>query len=111
MPATRSKFALLPLLCALLFWATPGLAQDASPEDVEGYIWDLTDLYPDPAAWQTEFAAQQARVESLRDHQGTLGESADSLLRALREIADTSKEVMRLYIYASLKRDEDQRVA
>ena len=110
MPTTRSPLALLPLVCALLFWAAPALAQEA-PEAVEGYVWDLTDLYPDPAAGQAEFEAQQARVEALREYQGTLGDSASTLLQALRSISGASKEVMRLYIYASLSRDEDQRVA
>ncbi|OUY01632.1 oligoendopeptidase F [Ponticaulis sp.] len=79
-------------------------------ESSETYVWDLTDLYETPEAWTAEFEAMQAQVATLSEFQGTLGESSESLALALRTISDTAKEVVRLYVYSSLSRDEDQRV-
>ncbi len=99
--------ALLMILCSS--WA---LAQPpSSTEEGERYFWDLTDLYPDDAAWDSAYAALGEQAASLASYRGSLGESAQSMATALRAISDTQKDVLRLYVYASLKRDEDQRVA
>jgi oligoendopeptidase F len=92
--------------------AAPGAldAADAAPAAVpsETYVWNLADLYPAPEAWEEAFAAQQAAIQGLSSHQGMLGDSAQAMHAALRDISDTLKEVARLYTYASLARDENQ---
>lgn len=80
-------------------------------ETSETYVWDLTDLYESAEAWDEEFTAMQAQVATLSELQGTLGESPQSLAYAMRSMSDTAKEVVRLYVYSSLSRDEDQRVS
>jgi oligoendopeptidase F len=75
-----------------------------------GAQWDLSDLYPSVAAWEAkrrELAAQIARLPSFK---GTLGKGAGSLRTALQAISDAYRETARLYIYASLKADEDLRI-
>jgi oligoendopeptidase F len=102
--------------CLVLALALPGvaLAQDtpaataAPAAETERYVWDLADLYATPQDWEAEFTAQQQAVASLADYSGTLGEGAGAMLAALRAMSDTSKEVARLYTYASLARDENQ---
>ena len=74
------------------------------------YQWDLADLYASDAAWEAAFVAAQKRIEELASHKGTLGRDAATMLAAYRDISDTMKDAYRVYQFAALKRDEDQRV-
>lgn len=98
-----SMLSLLPALALLL--ATNLAAQ----EETIRYEWDLTELYEDDAAWETAMTEVREQVEALPALKGTLGESAAGMADALTSISDTSKELVRAYIYASLARDTDQR--
>lgn len=83
------------------------LAQSAG----SGPAWDLTDLYPNEAAWEAERAAVAARLPEISAFKGRLGEGAPTLRQVLQLQSDLALKVMRLYVYASLKADEDLRVA
>lgn len=85
-----------------------GAIGDAQPVRLE---WDLADLYVTDAAWEAAFGEVQKRIEGLPRYRGTLGRDAASMLAAYRDISETMKTAYRVYQYASLKRDEDQRVA
>ncbi|HYD13094.1 MAG TPA: M3 family oligoendopeptidase [Allosphingosinicella sp.] len=85
------------------------LAQAAAP--AAGAAWDLTDLYPNDSAWAADKTAIQAEIARLPQLRGTLGRDAASLRTALQTNSDTVRKLLRLYIYASLKADEDLRVA
>ncbi len=91
---------LLTCLCAPVLQAQ---------EETVRYEWDLTDIYPTVAEWEAAMADIAERIADLPQLQGTLGNSADSLLAALREISNTNKETARAYVYTSLERDADQR--
>jgi oligoendopeptidase F len=84
-------------------------AQGVSPA-AAGAAWDLTDLYASDAAWEAERQAIAAATPGLLKHKGTLGTSAASLRAALQAASDAYRKATRLYIYASLKADEDLRV-
>jgi len=83
----------------------------AQAPEQDSYVWDLSDLYPDVDAWESAFADLEYRLETVVQYRGTLGDSAQSMNRALNEISDAYKELTRLYIYTSLRQDTDQRVA
>ena len=87
------------------------LEQAAGGAPAAGAAWDLTDLYPNDAAWASERTAIQAEIARLPQLRGTLGRDAGALRTALQAISDTYRKTARLYIYASLKADEDLRVA
>ena len=74
-------------------------------------MWDLTDLYPSAQAWTAEQGKLKAQVAKLDGYKATIGNSAADMLTALKAISATRKEIDRLYVYASLKGDEDVRVA
>jgi Peptidase family M3/Oligopeptidase F len=96
----------LPSVTALA--ATPaaaGAAAGAPP------AWDLADLYPDFAAWDAARGRVLAALPRLRAYSGTLSQSAAAMAKALSGISDVGKEAERIQIYASLKGDEDLRVA
>lgn len=70
-------------------------------------MWDLTDLYPTPEAWSETYERIRAEADGLDAYQGSLGESAGAMLTGLDAISRVQKELARLYVYSSLKADED----
>lgn len=74
-------------------------------------VWDLTDLYATPDDWQAAFDEARDQITALPDLQEGFGDSAADLADRLEQSSAVLKEVARLYVYASLKHDEDQRIA
>jgi oligoendopeptidase F len=87
--------------------ATAPVAATAAPES----MWDLTDLYATPEAWSGAFTRAKAAAAALASYKGTLGGGATAMLSALNAISAVQHESARLAVYASLKADEDLRVA
>ena len=87
--------------------AAPAAGDEANP----AYMWDLSELYPSPQAWTASYEKTKAEADKLEQYKGTLGKSAQAMLAALDAISAVHKESDRLYVYASLKGDEDVRVA
>ena len=87
----------------------PVFAQDGIAVDPK-YTWDLTDLYPSIDAWNQAREEVLADFEKIEARRGTLGDSADSLYQTYRLVSDTMKKAGRVYVYASMNSDEDQRV-
>jgi oligoendopeptidase F len=85
----------------------PALAADS----VAPGMWDLSDLYPTPAAWTAAHDKLLAQANTLDRYKGTLGKSPQAMLAALSAYSDVRKESARLNTYASLKGDEDVRVS
>jgi oligoendopeptidase F len=110
-----SRRELIMTGAALVALAKSGAAMAVLQEAAAGgnatAAWDLTDLYPNDAAWAAERTAIQAEIAGLPRLRGTLGRDAAALRTALQAISDTYRKTARLYIYASLKADEDLRVA
>lgn len=82
-------------------------------KDVETkYTWDLSSIFPSDEAWETEFKAFEKAFEEsgLGSYQGKLGEKAKLLeFFALRDTL--SRRLEKLYLYASMRHDEDIRVS
>ncbi|RIJ32854.1 oligoendopeptidase F [Henriciella mobilis] len=102
--------------CAAVSVAEPATGATAAPEaesqaPAGAVVWDLTDLYETPAAWEAAYANAQTAIAALDENKGTLGQSAEQMAAVYRQTSDTAKEVVRLYTYASLSHDEDQRDA
>ncbi|MEM6531348.1 MAG: oligoendopeptidase F [Myxococcota bacterium] len=89
--------------------AEAAVEENEAPADPR-YVWDLTDLYPSPDAWDSARKDVLARVAELPRHKGTLNKSAKHLREVAEEFWAVSKDLSRVYIYTSLSRDEDQRV-
>ncbi|WP_269530786.1 oligoendopeptidase F [Chitinimonas sp. BJYL2] len=88
----------------------PAAAKSAETLNV-ATVWNLKDLYADDASWETERKAIAAELPALKAYKGTLGRDAAALLAALDFRSGIQKRLMRLYSYASMKSDEDTRVA
>ncbi|MEO6256889.1 MAG: M3 family oligoendopeptidase [Sphingomicrobium sp.] len=98
--------AVVALAAGVPSWA---LAQAAAADT--SAAWDLSEIYPNDAAWEADRKAIQAAIPSLLQYKGKLGQSAGGMKAALQAQSDLNKRVSRLYTYASLKADEDVRVA
>src|SRR5579862_6604559 len=75
----------------------------------ESYRWNLSDIYPDWPAWDAatkEFDGKLAGYAALK---GNLAKGADRLLAAFRLSDDVERLAYRLWYYASLSYDQDQR--
>jgi oligoendopeptidase F len=84
-------------------------ADQEAPKD-ERWTWDLTDLYPNDAAWDAERSAVAGMLPGLAPFKGTLASDAPTLLRALEASSAVRKRLDRLSVYASLKADENLRL-
>jgi oligoendopeptidase F len=102
------RFPCLALTIAMMIMTTETQTAAQVPEQI---AWDLSDIYPSPDVWIAEKTALEARVADLGRYRGRLGESAAVLRAALDAISDTDRELVRLYVYAFLKSDEDRRIA
>jgi oligoendopeptidase F len=75
------------------------------------YKWDLTQIYPNDQAWRAAKDKLVSEMAAIRAFKGTLGSSPQKLADALELSSRLSKELSRLYVYASMKSDEDTRVS
>ncbi len=69
--------------------------------------WQLEDIFIDDAAWEKEFSACSQKLDLVSRHKGQLGLSAAHLLAGLTEIEDLDMNLMELFAYARMRRDED----
>lgn len=74
-------------------------------------MWNLGDLYSSPGAWTAARDKLKTDVQTLDRLKGTLGNSAKNMLSALDRMSRVQKEANRLSVYATLKADEDVRIA
>lgn len=95
------------------FTALPLHAADTPPAVVTEVAaeWDLTDLFPTPAAWESERQRLMAEIPKLAEYAGTLGDSPAALQAYLDAYYTVVKAAGRLGVYASLAADTDLRNA
>ena len=103
-------FTLAAAAALLVLPVSIGFAQEEEATVDPQYTWDLTELYPSVEAWSQAREEVMADFEAIEVRKGTLGDSADSLYQAYRHVSDTYKKAGRVFVYASLNNDEDQRV-
>lgn len=98
----------LPLASSLSVLAPAASAAEPGGTNA---AWNLTDLYSGPDAWDAARKKVLAALPRLAAYKGTLGQGADTLAKVLADISAVAKEVERVYVYASLKADEDIRIS
>ncbi len=75
------------------------------------YKWDIEAMFPDEALWEQAVTQSLKKAESFAELSGHLTDSADSLLKAFRLRDDMWQQLEKAYVYARMKRDEDNRVS
>src|SRR6266571_3700896 len=73
------------------------------------FKWNLTHIFPDWSAWQSAFEELDTRIGAYAALQGTLAQGADRLLAAMKLSDDIGQLTYKVWYFASLKHDEDQR--
>ena len=89
----------------------PALAvAQGQAEQNEVIAWDLTDLFPTSEAWEEAYTKIKVDIGALPSLSGELEGNAEAMADGLEQISAVRKDFYRLYVYASLLNDEDQRV-
>ncbi len=103
------KAGLLVMLFSLLFFQPDVSAQKERADIEDQYKWDLTDLYASDDAWKAKKDEAAAQFDKVLEFKGKLGSSSSALFECLKFDSDLTRELVRLYIYASQKSDLDTR--
>ncbi len=73
------------------------------------YKWNIEAMYPDEAQWENDVKESVEKADEFAKFQGKLTESAATLLEALRERDDIWQKLEHAFVYAAMKKDEDNR--
>ena len=73
------------------------------------YTWNLSTIFPDWDAWDEGFRALDEGITRYAAHEGTLAQGGEQLLRVYRDGDTLGQLAYRVYYYAMLQHDEDQR--
>ena len=77
----------------------------------EKYKWDLTTIFATDEAFEAELAEVLTVLEDARNLAGTLTDSAENLLAVTDTELALMQRVEKLYVYASMKNDQDTTVS
>ena len=73
------------------------------------YTWDVSAICRDWDDWTAQYRRLESAIEAFKGFQGTLARGPEALLQALRAMDDMGALSYRVWYYASLQYDEDQR--
>ncbi|MDD3243740.1 MAG: oligoendopeptidase F [Eubacteriales bacterium] len=71
------------------------------------YCWRLEDIFATDEQWETFYQETCQRARAFSRFSGTLGASVQSLKAGLDEMAQLLWQTEKLYVYARMRRDED----
>lgn len=75
------------------------------------YKWNLGDLYPSDQDWETDVNKVHEYIDKAPDFMGRLHESPETLYNCLKTRSELGLTMFRLYQYAKLSQDIDNRVS
>jgi oligoendopeptidase F len=75
----------------------------------DALTWNLADIFPDWPAWERACEDLGRQIERFPERQGTLARGPERLLDALLAIDTLGQLAYKVYYYAALTHDEDQR--
>jgi oligoendopeptidase F len=87
--------------------AAPELRERSQIDD--RYKWNLTDIFPGWEEWQRAYDTLETQIAGYAALQGTLAEGPSRLLAAMRLSDDIGQLTYKVWYFAGLKYDEDQR--
>ena len=74
------------------------------------FKWDIEAMYPDEAQWEKDIADCVSAAEKFTRFQGKVTDSSDILFEALDEKDKIWRKLEHAFVYAAMKKDEDNRV-
>lgn len=72
------------------------------------YKWNVSDIFPDTESWEENFFATEELIPKLASYNGKLTDD-DAIFECLSLSSRLAHDIMKLYQYARLRRDEDSR--
>lgn len=79
-------------------------------EIAEEYKWDIESMYTDENQWHKDVADSIKAAEEFKRFQDRITENADTLYAALAEKDAVWQMLEHAYVYAAMRKDEDNRV-
>lgn len=76
-------------------------------QQLEENTWDLTKIFSDDEAFEEAFNEIKSYLGREKEVKGTIGQSADHLLKALLLDSEIDEKLGKVYVYAHLKHDQD----
>lgn len=76
-------------------------------EIAKEYQWNMEDLYGDNEAWEADFYKLQEGIGGLKEYAGTLGSSAEQLLKVMRCCDNLNMLAENVYVYANQRLHEN----
>jgi oligoendopeptidase F len=89
--------------------ATAGLQLRERHDIPNRFKWNLSHIFPDWSVWQAAYDDLERKIGAYAALQGTLAQGADRLLAAMKLSDDIGQLTYKVWYFASLKHDEDQR--
>ena len=80
-------------------------------EIAENLTWDLSTVFENDATWELELKRVSEKLETVNAYEGHLLDSAQSLLEITEMELEISRAVEKVYVYASMKHDQDTQVS
>ncbi len=111
------RYSLIAALLASALSALPAAAQTPPPASASApaadprYVWDLSPLFADDAAWDAERQAILAALPQLRALRDGFGADAAALARAMDSISAWNQRISRVGVYANAQASTDNRNA
>ena len=89
---------------------TPAEPLARTREDIpEAFTWNLSDIYPSWDRWEAGLSAFEGKLAGYGELRGTLAHGAGQLLKAFRLEDELGQLSYKLWYYAGLTYDQDQR--
>lgn len=76
-------------------------------ETPKAYKWDLTAYYKDDKEWEKDYLKIIKEFENIKSYEGKVTKSANMLYQTLEEYFAYESRLTKLFVYASLRHDED----
>jgi len=71
------------------------------------YKWNLEVIYPSENEWEVDFKKARELANHLKEFEGKVKKSSKQLLQVLKLSDEVSELVGRIFVYARMKKDED----
>jgi oligoendopeptidase F len=69
--------------------------------------WRLEDIFATDEVWEKEFQEVKALIPNMKNYEGNLGESANTLYEAFQKQDHLLERISKLYTYAHMRYDQD----
>ena len=80
-------------------------------EIADKYKWNIDDMYKDQAEWESDYKKAEKKAEEYKKFAGHLADNGKALLKAFKAADIMWQITEKVYVYARMKRDEDNAVS